>query len=366
VPDPSKVRFGEPSKWLPVAFVVSIMIGLYVIYTVLHCVPLLEHERSRTRATVELSIFNIVTVLMVINYVMSIVEHPGTIPDASIDPSWQYVPQDINLSVGSGGLPPAYGLQETKRSGDRRHCKWCAKYKPDRCHHCRVCRMCILKMDHHCPWIYNCVGFRNHKFFFLLLFYSMIDCHLIAWSMLESVKQAVETETPFVKIFLLLFGETLAAFLGILVTCFFGFHIYLMLKGMTTIEFCEKSMKKPTYQQGSQYSRGCCGNIQAVLGDNPIFWLLPCSPPSGDGLSYVNENMALTRDMESGRGIRRKMHKDKGSKKRRFPRAHTGAGTGSAPEMLASGEESGSVASESTTSISDQDPMLRRGRLHGV
>lgn len=24
-----------------------------------------------------------------------------------------------------------------------RHCKWCGKFKPDRCHHCRVCRTLV-------------------------------------------------------------------------------------------------------------------------------------------------------------------------------------------------------------------------------
>merc|ERR1719217_1521764 len=101
-------------------------------------------------------------------------------------------------------------MQEAKRSGDKRNCKWCATLNPDRCHHCCVCRTCVLKMDHHCPWIYNCVGFGNHKYFFLFLVYTGIACHMILWSMVDTVKQATTYETPFEEMFLLLVGETLA------------------------------------------------------------------------------------------------------------------------------------------------------------
>ena len=53
-------------------------------------------------------------------------------------------------------------------------CLQCYVVRPNRSHHCSICKGCVLGMDHHCPWINNCVGIFNKKYFILLNFYSLI------------------------------------------------------------------------------------------------------------------------------------------------------------------------------------------------
>lgn len=52
-----------------------------------------------------------------------------------------------------------------------RTCHKCNHFKPIRAHHCSICKRCIVKMDHHCPWIASCVGVGNMKFFILFVVY---------------------------------------------------------------------------------------------------------------------------------------------------------------------------------------------------
>ena len=61
-----------------------------------------------------------------------------------------------------------YDLVNKLKPEQKTKCEKCQKERPLRAHHCSVCKRCFMKMDHHCPWVFNCVGFRNRKIFFYL------------------------------------------------------------------------------------------------------------------------------------------------------------------------------------------------------
>jgi hypothetical protein len=53
-------------------------------------------------------------------------------------------------------------------------CRKCKICKLPGTLHCSSCEGCIYTKDHHCPWLNNCVGQFNHKFFLQFCIYSFL------------------------------------------------------------------------------------------------------------------------------------------------------------------------------------------------
>lgn len=131
-----------------------------------------------------------------------------------------------------------------KSTGETRFCKKCQARKPDRAHHCSTCNRCVLKMDHHCPWLATCVGLRNYKPFILFLVYTTVFCWICfgataKWLWSEVFSDARYTESLMPVNYVLLC--VIAGIIGLVLTGFTGWHLSLATRGLTTIECLEKT-----------------------------------------------------------------------------------------------------------------------------
>ena len=222
-----------------------------------------------------------------------------------------------------GQVPVFWGF----RKGDpvsrrKRYCLICNVFKPERCHHCSNCNRWVLNMDHHWPWINNCIGFWNRKSFILLLFYVVIGIYLyLIYMSIDVYYTAINIYNSFIgessdleyaKIAILSTSMILGTLICILITSFFKFHIQLLIENKTTIEWIAN---KHEYFH-SIYDISLKHNIQQVFGKNILYAFLPIttksSLPTENGVRWKT-NLGLERLSEESRKYENPLPKVPGS-----------------------------------------------------
>ncbi|KAI3441704.1 S-acyltransferase [Psidium guajava] len=224
-----------------------------------------------------LVLFHLLLLLLSWSYFMVVLTDPGSVPE-----NWRTVRDEENFEADGSCLPhEASGSGSTWPSSNGSEgrpplgfCIHCQNGKPPRCHHCSVCQRCVLKMDHHCVWVVNCVGACNYKFFLLFLLYTFLettmDTLLLLPSFINFFSEAKNHSSSPGELAVIFVAFVLNLAFALSLLCFLVMHGSLVFSNTTSIEVYEK--KKGVRWK---YDLGRRKNFEQVFGTKKALWFFP-------------------------------------------------------------------------------------------
>lgn len=214
-------------------------------------------------------------------FVMSSLFHtsftdPGIIPRATADEAI-YTEKQIEVPTSGNGprLRPPPRTKEITVNGvtvKLKYCFTCKIFRPPRASHCSICDNCVERFDHHCPWVGNCVGRRNYRYFYLFIIslaflcvfiFSCVIAHLIIFmNKKDGTFMVAVQNNPASVIEGVICFFSVWSILGLA-----GFHTYLTTSNQTTNEDIKGSFTSRRGQANfNPYGYGnFCLNCLAVL-----------------------------------------------------------------------------------------------------
>ncbi|XP_043223295.1 palmitoyltransferase ZDHHC20-B-like [Amphibalanus amphitrite] len=286
------------SKWIPVIFILGVVGWSYYAYVIELNIFTVE---SYAEKTVYLILYHIVLVLFLWAYYQTVMTPIARVPKQfRLSDADQAQFDAIENRRAQGQLLERHAVEQhlpvynrTMTGGAVRYCEKCRLIKPDRCHHCSVCSECVLKMDHHCPWVNNCIGFSNYKFFVLFLGYAFAYCVFIALTSLQYFIGFWRDGLEGMARFHILFLFFVSTMFGISLISLFSYHCYLVIRNQSTLE----TFRPPIFYSGPDkrgFSMTRYGNFCQVFGDSKLKWFLPVFTSIGDGVSFPMRHQPLT------------------------------------------------------------------------
>ncbi|XP_037045950.1 palmitoyltransferase ZDHHC3 [Bradysia coprophila] len=210
--------------------------------------------------TINSVIFNILSFLAISSHLRTMFSDPGAVPKGN---ATKEMIQQLGFKEGQVFFK----------------CPKCCSIKPERAHHCSVCQRCIRKMDHHCPWVNNCVGESNQKYFVLFTLYiALISIHamfLTVNQFAQCIKhewKECSTFSPPATVILLLFLTFEALLFAVFTLIMLGTQMNAIWNDETGIEQLKK--EEARWVRKSKWK-----SIQAVFGRFSIGWFSPFTKP---------------------------------------------------------------------------------------
>lgn len=198
---------------------------------------------------------------------------PGIIPRNSHPPELEEDGSTMSTdwlgsqsSAGVPNLPPTKDVVVNGVIVKVKYCQTCMLYRPPRCSHCSICNNCVERFDHHCPWVGQCIGKRNYRFFFMFVSSTTILClyvFVFSWVTIKKIMAEYDCNlwSAFLKSpvsgILILYTFMTAWFVGGLTV----FHLYLICTNQTTYE----NFRYRYDSKRNPYNRGCVHNVSEVF-----------------------------------------------------------------------------------------------------
>ncbi|XP_045779032.1 palmitoyltransferase ZDHHC15B-like isoform X1 [Maniola jurtina] len=277
-------------KWLPVLLIVAIVTWSYYAYVYQLCFCTIE---STVQQCIYLFLYHVLLIMFAWSYWRTIFADIKPIPDkyklpeAELEKLLSAETEDAQRTILENFAKDLSIVTRTM-SGSVRYCNRCVLVKPDRAHHCSICARCVLKMDHHCPWVNNCVCFHNYKFFMLFLGYALLYCLFIMSTCLPYFIRFWKGEfgiSGSAGRYHIVFAFFVALMFAISLGSLFGYHCYLVAHNRTTLE----AFRAPMFRGGADkngFSMGAYNNFKEVFGASPNLWVVPVFTSAGDGCEF--------------------------------------------------------------------------------